>query len=128
MKKALFILFCALFILSVAACGSGQAGEPLNDFLSEYGDELHEMVAPLGAVFGEGSSIEIYASASDELVFVFVYDYSLPSEVMGSVIESMELFFVAFADSLREELELPELRLVVRYIDTNDSLLQEQNF
>ena len=128
MKRTLFLLLCALLVFGSMACSGGGNANVLRDYLNEYGDELNEMVAPLGAVLGEGGRVEISSNLDDELVFLFVYDHNLPSEIMVSIIESMEVFFAAFAESLREELEFPELRVVARYMDTNDNVLEEQNF
>lgn len=129
MRRAVILLFCALLLFAFVACGgTGGGSSPLAAYLQEYGQTLQEAVAPLGAVFGEGGRVDVFAEGDNTLVFEFVYDYNLPTEIMPSIVESMEMFFQSLADGLREELEFPALIVIARYIDTNDNLFEEQSF
>lgn len=129
MKRAVILLFCALLLFAFVACGgSAGGGSPLANYMQEYGQTLQESMAPLGAAFGEGGSVDIFVEGDNDLVFVFVYDHNLPEEIMPVMIETMAAFFQPFAEGLREELELPQLRVIARYIDTNDNLFEEQVF
>ena len=132
MKRILVLILGATLVLGLVACAGGSAGggrtNVLTAYLEEYGDPLREMIEPLGAAFGEGGRVDVFAEGDDTLVFAFIYDYNLPSEIMPSIMESMEVFLQSFADGLREELEFPELIVIARYIDTNDNLFEEQSF
>ena len=129
MRRILTLSLCALLVLGLVACGgSGGSANTLQNYLREQGAEIEEMFAPVAQAFGMDSDVEVEAEGNDTLVFRITVGDGLGSDLFGGLQESFELIFISFAEALREELDFSDLRVVVRYIDTDDNLLIEQTF
>ena len=144
-KKLLILLLATMLILSLAACGGGgttadPTPEPeapaelsvIEEFLADYSDEIRDMADMMIGGLGEGSRVELAAGTGNELIYNFIFGEGIDFEgvegAFDEIFVSMGPFFEMLADTFREELELPNMRVTVRYYDYDGNLLAAESF
>ena len=140
-KKLLILLLAAMLVLTFAACGNGNddtqepngeengASSAIEDFLTAYGESIRSMMEAMTPSMGTGGYIELVAGTGNELIYRFVYgsDFEV-DDTLVDTLRAMGPFFRTLADSFRDEMELPYMRITVRYYDYDGNLIAEESF
>ena len=122
MKKVLVLMLGLLLIAGLVACGG--TNSPVEEFLSEYGDELQDELA---AIMGNAGRVEVAAGRGNEMVFSFHFETIADAGELKAALDALEPVFETLAGEIQEELELDSIRLTVRFYDTDGGTI-ERNF
>jgi len=145
MKKLLILLLATMLILSLAACGGGTSVEPTPEpeepeaelsvievFLAENSDMIRSMADTMTGGMGEGSRVELEAGTGNELIYNFIFasgmDFDGVEGAFEEIFISMGPFFEMLADTFRDELELPNMRVTARFYDYDGNMLAAESF
>jgi len=144
-KKLLILLLAAVLVLSLAACGGETSVAPTPEpeepedtrsvievFLAENSEMIRGMADVMTGGMGDGSRIELEAGTGNELIYKFIFargmDFEDTEDAFEEIFISMGPFFEDLADEFRAELELPNMRVTVRFYDYDGNLLADESF
>jgi len=146
MKKLFILLLVAAFVLSFAACGGGTSVAPtpepelpaddapsvLEVFLAENSEMIYGMADIMTGGMGAGSRVELAVGTGNELIYNFFFGSGVElddvDEAFEEIFASMGPLFEMLADEFREELELPNMRVTLRFYDSGGSVLAAESF
>jgi len=117
-KKVSVLLLAVLFVFGLAACGGGNASNPVADFLAEYGDELHE---EFDMLMGGDGNVTLTAGTGNEMIFTFRFNETLDAENLELILDMLGSTFEFLAAEFQEEIELDSMRMTVRFYDADNN-------
>jgi len=110
----------------------GAANNQIEAFLEEYRDAIYDMTAVMRGGMGVDGRVEIIPGSGNELIYRFFFGseftFEALSDTIAETLENMTPLFEMLAETFREELNLPQMRVTVRYYDYAGSLLTSESF